>query len=193
MANMVPYTLAEGQSTTCPRFFNEANYSYWKERMRIFIQSTNYDLWKIIMNGPDTSLKMGEDGQRVPRTDEEWTPEEKKKVKMHAKEINLMHCAISFEKYRKVSRYKSAKEIWDKLQLTYEGTKQIKQTKTNMFMREYELFCMREDENIDEMFERFSVIINNLDMIRKSFQDEELVRKILRRLTNQWLSKSTAM
>ena len=62
-----------------------------------------------------------------------------------------------------------------------------------MLMREYELFCIREDKNIDEMFERFFVIINNHDMMGKSFQDEELVKKILRSLTSQWLSKSTTI
>ena len=76
-------------------------------------------------NGPDTPMNIAENGQRVPKTDEEWTPEEKKKAEMNAKAINVMHCAISFEEYRKVSRCKSVKEIWDKLQLTHEGTKQI--------------------------------------------------------------------
>ena len=65
--------------------------------MRIFILSSNYDLWKIIMDGPDTPMKTEEDGQRIPKTDEEWTIEEKKKVEMNAKAINLIHCTISFE------------------------------------------------------------------------------------------------
>ena len=53
-------------------------------------------------------------------------------------------------------------------------------------MCEYEIFCVKEDENIDDMFDGFSTIINNLDMMGKSFQDdEELVRKILRSVTNQ--------
>ena len=81
------------------------------------------------MNGLAIPLKTIEGGQKVPKPDEKWTPEEKKKVEMNAKAINLMHCAISFEECQKVSRCKNAKEIWDKLQLTYEGTKQIKQTK----------------------------------------------------------------
>ena len=79
--------------------------------MRIFIQSTN------------TPMKIIEGGQSVPKIDEEWTPEEKKKVEMNAKAIYLMHCTFSFEQYQKVSRCKSTKEIWDKLQLTHEGTK----------------------------------------------------------------------
>ena len=47
-----------------------------------------------------------EDGHRVPKTDEEWTPKDKKKVEMNAKAINLMHCVISFEEYQKVLRRK---------------------------------------------------------------------------------------
>ena len=108
MVNLVPYTLARGQSTNRPPFSNGINYSYWKERMRIFIQSTDYDLWKIIVNGPDTPTKTREGGQSVPKTNEEWTPKEKKRVEMNVKAINMMHCAISFEGYRKVSRCKSA-------------------------------------------------------------------------------------
>ena len=110
---------------------------------------------------------------------------------MNAKAINLMHCAISFEEYQKISRCKSAKEIWDKLQLIHEGTKQIKQTKIDMLMREYELFYMKDDENIDEVFERF--IVNNHDMLGKTYSNEEQVRKILRSLTDPWFSKITAI
>ena len=60
-------------------------------------------------------MKTNEDRERVPKTDDEWTLEEKKKVEMNAKPINLRHCAISFVEYQKVSRCKNAKEIWDKL------------------------------------------------------------------------------
>ena len=83
--------------------------------------------------------------------------------------------------------------MWDKLQITHEGTKQVRQTKANMLIYEYELFHMKEDENIDEMFERLSVIINNLGVLGKSYTDEELVRKVLRSLKKPWLSKISAI
>ena len=38
---------------------------------------------------------------------------------------------------------------------------------------------MKEDEKIDEMFERFSVIVNNLDVLGKTLIIEELVIKFL--------------
>ena len=58
-----------------------------------------------------------------------------------------------------------------------------------MLTHEYELFHMKKDEKIDEMFERLSLIINNLDVLVKSLINEELVRKVLRSLTRPWLSK----
>ncbi|KAL4375437.1 hypothetical protein AHAS_Ahas05G0281700 [Arachis hypogaea] len=75
-----------------------------------------------------------------------------------------MHCAISFDKFRKVLRCKSAKEISEKLLFTHGGTEQVQETCINKFMKEYKIFLMKEDEIIDEMFERFSVIMNNLDV-----------------------------
>ena len=52
---------------------------------------------------------------------------------------------------------------------------------------------MKEDEKIDEMFERLSVIVNNLDVLGKTLTDEELVRKVLRSLTRPWLSNFLAI
>ena len=89
--------------------------------MRIFIQSTDYAIWKIIVNGSEVPRKIIE-GQQVPKTKEEWNAEVLKKVELNAKAINMMHRAISFEKYRKISRCKIAKEMWDKLEITHEGT-----------------------------------------------------------------------
>ncbi|KAL1316241.1 hypothetical protein AAHE18_15G052200 [Arachis hypogaea] len=155
--------------------------------------SIDYNIWKIILNGPDVPTKQNADGEVVAKEDSEWTDEEKKKVELNAKAINLMHCGISFEEFRKVSRCKTAKNIWDKLRLTHEGTKQVRKTKIDMLMKEYEMFSMNEDESIDQIFERFSIIINNMDAMGRNYSEETLVRKILRSLTKKWEVKSTAI
>ena len=38
----------EGQSTSRPPFFNGINYNYWSTIMRIYIQSSGFDIWNII-------------------------------------------------------------------------------------------------------------------------------------------------
>ncbi|XP_020989692.1 uncharacterized protein LOC110276928 [Arachis duranensis] len=115
------------------------------------------------MNGPQILTKTSAEGVVTPKEEAEWNDEDKKKVELNAKAINMMHYSISFEEYQKVSRCKTTKEIWDKLQITYEGIEQVKEIRIDMLKKEYEMFDIIEGETIDKMFERFSVIINSLD------------------------------
>ena len=39
---------AEGQSSSRPPFFNGEDYTYWKTRMRIFLQGQDFDILNII-------------------------------------------------------------------------------------------------------------------------------------------------
>ncbi|MED6182198.1 hypothetical protein PIB30_119225 [Stylosanthes scabra] len=115
--NSMAYTLIEGHSSNRPPFFNGKNYAYWKERMMVFVQSIDYNIWKIILNGPNIPTKTTAEGNVVPKEEHEWDDEDKKKVEFNAKAMNMMYCAISFEEFQKMSRCKSAKDIWDKLKL----------------------------------------------------------------------------
>ena len=54
MATNFENSLDKGQSTNRPPSFNGINYNYWKNRMRIYIQSVDYELWRIIVSGPKT-------------------------------------------------------------------------------------------------------------------------------------------
>ncbi|GAV86805.1 UBN2 domain-containing protein [Cephalotus follicularis] len=50
-----------------------------------------------------------------------------------------------------------------------------------MLVHEYELFLMHYDECISDMFTCFTSIINSLKNLGKSYPNQELVRKILRK------------
>ncbi|VFQ81008.1 unnamed protein product [Cuscuta campestris] len=79
--------------------------------------------------------------------------------------------------------------MWEKLEVTYEGTVQVQEAKIDHLTHEYELFSMKENEKIEEMFERFSNIINTFNLHGKTYTDRELVRKVLRSLSPKWHSK----
>ena len=49
----------------------------------------------------------------------------------------------------------TANEIWDKLDVTHGGTNQVNESKISMLVHSYELFKMKQEENITEMFTRF--------------------------------------
>ncbi len=47
----------------------------------------------------------------------------------------------------------SAKDMWDRLRVTYEGTNQVRETKINMLLHEYEMFSIKEGKSINGMLD----------------------------------------
>ena len=74
--------------------------------------------------------------------------------------------------------------MWDKLQVIYEGTSEVRETKANMLVFEYETFKMKLDDTFFEMFSRLTVLTNGLKSLEKSYSEYEIVRKILHSLTS---------
>ena len=97
--------------------------------------------------------------------------------------MNIMQCALHPTKFSRVSSCIKAKEMWDKLQVIYEGTSEVRETKANMLIFEYEVFHMKNNESIFEMYARLTLITNDLKSLGKTYFEYELIRKILRFLT----------
>jgi len=70
--------------------------------------------------------------------------------------MHILYCGLDANKYNRNYAYESAKEIWGKVVVIYEGTSQIRETKINMFVHQYELFKMQSDETIKEIFTCFT-------------------------------------
>ena len=126
------------------------------------------------------------------KPEEDWNEQDIKKIELNAKAMNLLYCALDPNEFNRVSTCSSAKEIWDTLEVTHEGTSQVKQSKVNMLVHTYEMFKMEPSETISDMYTRFTNIINNLKSLGKTYTDQELVNKILRSLLASWDAKVIA-
>ena len=73
---------------------------------------------------------------------------------------------------------KSAKNVWRLLEVTREGTNQVKEWKINILVHSYELFAMKDNESIVEMFTRFTNIMNGLEALGRAYKESEKVMKI---------------
>ncbi|MQL85725.1 hypothetical protein Taro_018247 [Colocasia esculenta] len=102
----------------------------------------------------------------------------------------MMQCVVHPKEFSRVSTCNSAKEMWDKLELIYEGTSEVRETKTSMLVSEYEMFKMKNEETISDMFAKFMLIINGLKGLKK-YSESDLVRKILWSLPSSWHTKTT--
>ncbi|XP_019225444.1 PREDICTED: uncharacterized protein LOC109207022 [Nicotiana attenuata] len=124
---------------------------------------------------------------------DDYTDEHIAIVQINSKAKNLLYNAISGEEFEKISSCDTAKEMWDKLEVTYEGISKVKETRINRLIRDYELFEMKEDESIKDMFGRFSKIAGDLKSFGRPYSSGEQVRKILRSLPTLWQPKVVAL
>jgi len=192
MANINGMIFAEGHSSNRPPMFKGNHYTYWKNRMRIYIRAFDYEAWKIIRDGPYIRTKIVNE-TKVSKSEEEWDERDSHLIQLNAKAINMLYCALDVNEFNQISACESANEMWDKLEVTYEGTNQVKESKICRLVHEYELFCMKYEESISDMFTRFTNIINSLKAIGKCHTNVENVRKNLRSLPKHWDAKVTAI
>ncbi|GAV62209.1 UBN2 domain-containing protein, partial [Cephalotus follicularis] len=122
-----------------------------------------------------------------------YNDEDRKIVQMNAKAKHIIICAINSSDFNKVSSCISTKEMWDRLEVTYEGTSQVKEAKISMLVHDYEMFTMNENEDIKSIFTRFTNITNALRALDKTYSNSEMVNKILKCLPRAWMPKVTAI
>ncbi|GKV34708.1 hypothetical protein SLEP1_g43057 [Rubroshorea leprosula] len=109
------------------------------------------------------------------------------------KAINMLQFALNPTEFHRVSRCDTAKEMWDKLAITHEGTSQVKESKINRLIHMYELFKMKPEESIQDMYTRSNDIVTNLKALGKVYPSQEVVRKVLRSLPKNWEAKKTSI
>ena len=73
----------ERRYTNRPPFFDGTQYNYWTAMTMIYVQSVNYNIWKIIEYGPYMPTKTikidGRPDQTIPKSREEYGDEDKRK------------------------------------------------------------------------------------------------------------------
>jgi len=75
----------------------------------------------------------------------------------------------------------------------YEGSKKVREAKALMLVHQYELFKMKEDESIEQMYSRFQTLVSGLQILKKSYVAFDHVSKILRSLPARWRPKVTTI
>ncbi|KAH9724856.1 hypothetical protein KPL70_007638 [Citrus sinensis] len=161
--------------------------------MIIYLQALDYEIWEIVCDGqfmPSTKNEVGED---ILKPSREWNELEKRKASLNSKAMNVLFCALDKKEFHRVSSCENANEIWHKLEVVYEGTNQVKESKINRYTRQYELFYMEQNESVYSMYTRFTDIVNTLGALGKTFSNSEKLKKIIRSLPKEWRPKRTAI
>ena len=98
----------EREASIRPLIFYGSNFVYWKVRITTYLQSLGIEVWDIM-----------ETGYTFPSA----TPIDmagKKQYETNANTINTLLGSLSQSEFVKVMQLKTAKEIWDKIVLSYD-------------------------------------------------------------------------
>ncbi|XP_022873961.1 uncharacterized protein LOC111392800 [Olea europaea var. sylvestris] len=110
------------QSLSIPPYFDGSNYAYWKVRIRAFLKSLDEHVWLSVKNGwkPPSTIVSG----TVNLTDISlWTKDKIAECNWNRKRLHALFMVVSPKEFRRVSMCETAKEVWDILETTHEGTK----------------------------------------------------------------------
>lgn len=147
----------------------------------------------VIVNSPRTPTKLI-NGEHTLKPEGGWDEINKKMAQLNVKAMNVLYCSLDANEFNRILTCNSTKEIWDGVEVTHEGTNQVKMSKIYMLMHKYELFKIESDESIIEICTRFIDIINGLKCLGKSYFNSDLVKKCSQAfLPRSWEAKVTAI
>eukprot|EP00253_Pinus_taeda_P026617 PITA_26617 len=171
----------EKEASIRPPIFDGINFVYWMVRITTYLQSLGTEVWDIV-----------ETGYTFPSTTPTDTAS-KKQYETNAKVVNTLLGSLSQSEFIKVMQLKTAKEIWDKIVLSYEGDDQVKRTKLQTLRIQYENLRMHNDESVANYFLRIDEIVNCMKNLGEEIKEVTLVEKVLRSLSSKFESKVSAI
>ena len=168
-----------GQSLIIPPSFDGTNYAYWKVHMRAFLQSLDEKVWQAVEIGWTKPKEVPAD----------WDESKNKVANFNSRALNALFSAVNNEEFQKISSTETAKEAWTMLQITYEGTKTIKDSKFQRLITSFEEIKMEEDESFDEFYAKLKDIVNSAFNLGETIPELKIVRKVLRSLPERFHAK----
>ena len=192
-----PTSVSRYESIRVP-ILKAAEYPIWKVKMTMFLEATDPEYLDRIRDGPHKPTKLsasvaGEEQKVVPKEQKDLTPEDISSISKDAKVRHLLHSALDNVMSNRVIGCKTAKEIWDALEIRCQGTKAIKKNRRTILTQEYEHFDSRTDETMTDTYDRFVKLLNDLSLVDKEYDLEDTNLKFLLALPEKWDLKTTTI
>jgi len=185
-------TFAEVASINKPPLFTGKNYPFWKVRMQIFLESVDRGIWDVVLDGPFIPVNVINDVQE-PKPFSQWTVDENRRAQYDVRARNIISSTLTLDEFYKILVCTSARDMWEILRVTHEGTYDVKRARKNSLIQEYKMFRMQQGETIYDVHKRFTHIVNHLTGLGKTFDANELNIKILKSLNRTWQPKVTTI
>lgn len=130
---------------------------------------------------------------QIVKPRENWEETDYKNLGWNSKAIHAIFLGVSRDEFHRISHCEIAKEAWDILETTHEGTTSVKRAKLQLLTTKFEMERMKDDESFDEFNARLSDIVNSCHGLGEPILESKVVRKFLRSLPDRFAPKVTAI
>ena len=171
------------QSLNAPPYFDGSNYAFWKVCMRAFLCSIDEFVWDAVEIG----------WTRPGAAKSTWDKAALAASNANSKELNTIFYDVSPDEFHKIYHNTIAKEAWEILETTYEGTKKVKDTKLQILTTQFEELKMSEDKSFKSFYSKLNKVVVSKFNLGEKTKDSKIVRKILRSLPESFRAKVTVI
>ena len=106
----------------------------------------------------------------------DWDEAKIKAANFNSKTLNALFSAVTNEEFKKISSIETAREAWTILQITYKGTKAVKDSKFQRLTTRFKEIKMEEDESFDEFYAKLKDIVNSAFNLGETISESKIVR-----------------
>jgi len=156
-----------------PPLLDGSNYDDWKSRMSAFLKFINSKTWKAVLKGQEYPVVLDKDGNKTVdmKPEEEWSKEEDELDFENSKALNALFHGVDKNMFRLIKQCTMAKDAWEFLKTTHEGTSKVKMSRLQLLTTKFENLKMMEDENIQDFYMNVLDMANSFDSLGKKMSD----------------------
>ena len=151
--------------------------------MRAFLQSLDEKVWQAVEIGWTKPKEASID----------WDDAKIKATNFNSRALKALFSVVTNEEFKKTSSIETVKEAWTILQIIYEGTKAVKDSKLQRLITSFEEIKTKEDKSFDKFYAKLKDIVNLAFNLGETILEPKIVRKVLRYLPERFQAKITAI
>ena len=136
--------------------------------MRAFLQSLDEKVWQ--------AMEIG--WVKPKEASADWDKAKIKAANFNSRALNALFSAVTNKVFKKISSTETIKEVWTIIQITYEGTKAVKDSNLQRLTTSIKEIKMEEDESFDEFYVKLKDIVNSTFNLRETISEPKVVRKV---------------
>ncbi|XP_019157580.1 PREDICTED: uncharacterized protein LOC109154180 [Ipomoea nil] len=140
--------------------------------MEIYLQAQGTRVYRTVLSGWSQPTIQNPDGTTSAKPIETWTENEMTASDLNNKALNSIVGSLHESVFTLVTGVKEAKRVWEILETRYEGISDVKQSKLQMVLSEFEALRMSEEETISVFHSRVQNLMNRASILSEPFTDE---------------------